>query len=236
MNWEEACQILGMPITATTDEVRAQYIYKAQLLHPDKTIGLPENVRHKAEEELKRVNAAYNFLNDLKNKPQNNPLKLSVSPQRIRFKDVEPGQKKTTIIEIESIGGPYTKFWMDDSPAAWLKVLEVKSTTNDPLPLEVTIEATGNSATRKQIECNLPIRIENEKNNTKDEVVVQIQLLMKAATRPNSFSVFGIHFSNPFGQSKPQKTNIPPPPSPSQPRQGQKIFLISDFHFDSKNI
>jgi len=45
MNWEEACQILGVPITATKDEIRAQYIYKAQLLHPDKTIGLPENVR-----------------------------------------------------------------------------------------------------------------------------------------------------------------------------------------------
>lgn len=236
MNWEEACQILGVSITATKDEIRAQYIYKAQLLHPDKTIGLPENVRHKAEEELKSVNTAYNFLNDLKNKPQNNPIKLSVSPQRIRFKDVDPGQKKTTIIEIESIGGPYTKFWMDDSPAPWLKVLEVKSTTNDPLPLEVTIEATGNSTIQKQIECKLPIRIENEKDKTKDEVIVQIQLQMKPTINPSSFSVFGIHFSNPFKQSKPQKTNIPPSPSPAQPRQGQKIYLISDTHFDHSNI
>ena len=99
MNWEEACQILGVSITATKDEIRAQYIYKAQLLHPDKTIGLPENVRHKAEEELKSVNTAYNFLNDLKNKPQNNPIKLSVSPQRIRFKDVTPARKKLLLLK-----------------------------------------------------------------------------------------------------------------------------------------
>jgi len=102
---------------------------------------LPESVRQKAEEELKLVNSAYNVLKDLKNNPQGNPPKLSVSPRYIRFKDVEPSQSKTTVIEIESIGGAYTKFWMDDSPATWLKVIEVKSTTNEPLPLEVTIEA-----------------------------------------------------------------------------------------------
>jgi curved DNA-binding protein CbpA len=145
MNWEEACQILGVPVTANTTEIQAQYRYKAQLLHPDKTAGLAGSLRQKAEEEFKRVSAAYDVLNDPRNNPQANPPKLGVSPRYIRFKDVEPNQKKTTTIEIESIGGSYTKFWMDDSPAAWLKVIEVKSTTNDPLPLEVTIEASGSS-------------------------------------------------------------------------------------------
>lgn len=236
MNWEEACQILGVTSTATAAEIRAQYLYKAQLLHPDKTAGLPESVRQKAEEELKHVNAAYNFLSDLKNNPQSNPPKLSVSPRHIRFKDVEPSKKKTTIIEIESVGGPYTKFWMDDSPAAWLKVIEVKSTTNDPLPLEVTIEATGNSILRKQIECSLPIRIENEKTKTRDEVTVKIELQMKAATRQNPFSIFGKKIGNLFTKSKPSPTRIPPIPSPSQPKQGQKIFVVSDTHFDHANI
>jgi curved DNA-binding protein CbpA len=65
MNFEEACQILGVPFTSTREEIHAQYIYKAQLLHPDKTMGLPESVRIKAEEELKRINQAYNILKDL---------------------------------------------------------------------------------------------------------------------------------------------------------------------------
>jgi len=236
MNWEEACQILGIPVTATAAEIQAQYIYKAQLLHPDKTAGLPESVRRKAEEELKRVNSAYTILKDPKNNPQTYPPKLSVSPRYIRFKDIEPNQKKTTIIEIENVGGSYTKFWMDDSPAAWLKVIEVKSTTNDPLPLEVTIEATGGSTLRKQIECSLPIRLENEKTKTKDEITVKIQLQMKAATRPGTFSIFGIRIRNPFAKSKPSPTYIPHVPRPTQPKQGRRIFVVSDTHFDHTNI
>jgi calcineurin-like phosphoesterase family protein len=233
MNWEEACQILGVPVTTTTAEIHAQYIYKAQLLHPDKTAGLPESVRQKAEEELKRINAAYTVLKDLKNNPQANPPKLSVSPRYIRFKDVGPNQKKTTAIEIESIGGSYTKFWMDDSPAAWLKVIEVKSTTSDPLPLEVIIEATGSSTLRKQIECSLPIRLENEKIKTRDEIIVKIQMQMRVTTRPSTFSIFGIRIRNPFAKSKPSPTYIP---RPTQPKQGQRIFVVSDTHFDHTNI
>ena len=233
MNWEEACQILGVPVTATAAEIHAQYIYKAQLLHPDKTAGLPESVRQKAEEELKRVNSAYTVLKDLKNNPQANPPKLSVSPRYIRFKDVAPSQKKTTSIEIESVGGAYTKFWMDDSPAAWLKVIEVKSTTNDPLPLEVTIEATGGSTLRKQIECSLPIRIENEKTKTRDEIIVKIQLQMKAATRPGIFSIFGIRIGNLFRKPKPLPMYIPRPPRRAR---GHKTFVVSDTHFGHANI
>lgn len=233
MNWEEACQILGVPVTATAAEIHTQYIYKAQLLHPDKTAGLPESVRQKAEEELKRVNSAYTVLKDLKNNPQANPPKLSVSPRYIRFKDVAPSQKKTTSIEIESVGGAYTKFWMDDSPADWLKVIEVKSTTNDPLPLEVTIEAIGSTTLHKQIECSLPIRIENEKTKTRDEIIVKIQLQMKAANKPRIFRIFGIRIRNPFRKPKPLPMYIPRPPRRAR---GHKTFVVSDTHFGHANI
>jgi hypothetical protein len=245
MNWEEACQILGVPITATHAEIQAQYIYKAQLLHPDKTVNLPEKVRQKAEEELKQINAAYTVLEKLKNNPLANPPKLSVFPKHIRFKDVELGQTKTTVIEIESIGGAYTKFWMDDAPATWLEVIEVKSTTKDPLPLVVTIEATGSSTLRKQNECNLRIRIENEKTKAKDEVSLKIELFTKTVGRPDIFTIFGIPVKNPFTkpvtQSPPQPvarpTAQPPRPiPPHRPHRGRKIFVIADTHFDHTNI
>lgn len=192
MNWEEACQILGISVTSTASEMRAQYLYKAQLLHPDKTIGLPENIRQKAEEELKRINAAYSVLSDPRNNFQGQPPKLSVYPKQIRFKDLRPGEKKTTIIEIKSVGGEYTKFWMDDSPASWLKVTEAKSTTNNPLPLEVTIEATGFG---KRAECSLPIRLENEKTKTKDETALKIELQGSPAGATN-FADFFSHRAN----------------------------------------
>jgi DnaJ domain len=177
MKWEEACQTLGVATTATPTEMHAQYIYKAQLLHPDKTAGLPEKARQKAEEELKVINAAYTVLKDPKNNAVTIPPKLKVVPRHISFTNVESGQQKTTHIQIESVGGSYTKFWMADAPAPWLKVIEAKSTTNDPLPLEVTIEATGDSALQEHSQCNLPIRLENEKTKTKDEVSIKIELL-----------------------------------------------------------
>ncbi len=222
MTWEEACQILGVLPTASAAEIHAQYIYRAQLLHPDKTSNSPQIVRVKAEEELKKVNAANDFLKDPRNKPNNSPPKLSISLSHVRF-NVDPGQKKSTIFKINSTGGPYTKFWMDDSPAPWLRVAEVKSLTNDPLPMEVTIEATGMGAPSEHFECFLPIRIENEQTKAKDEIRLKIELKIKPSVGklgsrseskkiPNwlialilivSLSVFGIGISIFIGSSIP---------------------------------
>jgi hypothetical protein len=177
MNWEEACQEIGVPVTATSDEIRAQYLYKVQLLHPDKTVGLPDRARKQAEEELKTINAAYSVLKDPKNNTGGKPPKLKISPKNIRFSEVVAGQPKTTQITIESIGGPFTKFWMGDSPASWLRIVEVKSTTKDPLPLEVTLEATASGSSQKQWYCELPIRLENEKSQLKDESVVKLGMI-----------------------------------------------------------
>jgi hypothetical protein len=178
MAWEDACQILGVLPTASAAEIRAQYIYKAQLLHPDKTSNSPQNVRLKAEEELKEVNAAYDFLKHQGNRPNNGPPKLHISLSHVRF-NVDPGQKKSTSFKINNTGGLFTKFWMDDSPASWLRVAEVKSLTNDPLPMEVTIEATGMGDSGGHFECYLPIRIENEQTQVKDETKLKIELKIK---------------------------------------------------------
>jgi hypothetical protein len=223
MNWEEACQILGVAVTATAAEVEKRWKHEVLLRHPDKTINLPEGDRQMAEEELKRINAAHDFLKNPKNNPQRNPPKLSVLPRYIRFKDVEPGQKKTTVIKIESIGGAYTKFWMDDSPAPWLKVIEVKSTTNDPLPLEATIEATNNGNLHGQNGCSLLVRLEDEKTKTKNEVVVKIELQSKAAS---GLGILG-RVRSFFGGAKPTPTPPPSPPPRGRPvgRLPRKVYL-----------
>jgi|GEM_PF-4225125 len=69
MNWAEACNILGLQPTASPEEIRMQYRYKANLLHPDKTLYLAESLRKKAEEELKLVNQAHEFLELSSNRP-----------------------------------------------------------------------------------------------------------------------------------------------------------------------
>jgi len=69
MNWAEACNILVIQPTAAPEEIRMQYRYKANLLHPDKTLYLAENLRKKAEEELKLINQAHEFLELSANRP-----------------------------------------------------------------------------------------------------------------------------------------------------------------------
>ena len=133
-------------------------------------------MRQKAEEELKCVNYAYSILKDPHNDARSTPPELRVTPKQVCFSNVISGQNKTATIKVESIGGPYTKFWMADSPAPWMKVVEVKSLTADPLPLEVTIEASAGSSMHRHSDCDLPIRIENETTGARSEVSVRIQL------------------------------------------------------------
>jgi hypothetical protein len=120
---------------------------------------------------------------------------------------------------------------MDDSPAAWLKVIEVKSTTNDPLPLEATLEAASNGSLRGQTGCSLLIRLEDEKARTKDEVAVKVELWTKAVAGPGIFGKIRSLFKG----SKSTPTYVPPssPPKPGsrRPRGGyvgrlsRKVYL-----------
>ena len=198
MNFEEACRILGVPITADAEEIHAQYIYKAQLLHPDKTVNLPEKVRNKAEEELKRINEAYNILKDIETSPGNIPPKLNVDPSFVLFKDIPPGEKRTARITINNTGGSFTRFWTDDTPSPWLKVLEVKTVTANPLPLEITLEAFASETLEGKTRCKLPILLENTTNDTRDQVdvVVELQPIRKNPLFP--LNIFGPVLKNPF--------------------------------------
>jgi hypothetical protein len=175
MSWEEACRILGVPETATAADIKEQYLYKAQLLHPDKNLDKPEKIRQKAGEELARINDAYKFLTDTKNNPSN-PPKIEAAPRYIRFADVALNQKKTTVIEIKSAGGPFTNCWIDNSPAAWLTVTDVRTSTGEALPLSVTIEAQALPGVIRAEHCSLVIRLKNEKTGLSDEVSIGIEI------------------------------------------------------------
>ncbi len=180
MDWEEACFILGIKPTASPKEVEHRYRYKARILHPDATVGKPDNIRKEAEEEFKLVNEAYRFLVNPANNPLTNPPQLRISPKHIRFKDVDIGQKKTTSFEIDSIGGVYTSIWFERDPCPWLSVTSFESTTSEQLPIKVTLECTGIGELGRQYSCKLPVRLENEKTRSKDEILLDIELWMKA--------------------------------------------------------
>jgi hypothetical protein len=194
MTWEKACDILDVKPTASQKEIRDQYFYWAQLLHPDKNLNKPESVRKRAEEELKKKNEAYSFLREPHNNPYNNPPKLDVNVRHIRFKDLEDGQTKRTNLEFRSIGGAYTKFVIDPPQASWLCCTAARSLTEKQLPLEVIIEATGFGEAGKKYDCDLIAKLENEQTGLKDKVIIKAELWMKAKPAALDFDISDINF------------------------------------------
>ena len=180
MTWEEACRILGIAPTASAREIHEQYLYKVQLLHPDGNSNKPAAIRKKAEEELKQVNEAHNVLSDAANSPFTNSPRIRVSSRKLRFKDLEFGEKRSATFEVSSVGGTFSKIWIDDNPAPWLKVTDIRSLTAELLPIEVQIEANGIGESSEHASCNLAIRLENSETGAKDEVVVIVELWMTA--------------------------------------------------------
>ena len=61
MDTSEALKILGLTPTATTSQIKEAYRDLAKVWHPDR-FGSDPRLRAKAEETLKRINAAYQFL------------------------------------------------------------------------------------------------------------------------------------------------------------------------------
>ncbi|MCL2150417.1 MAG: J domain-containing protein [Dehalococcoidia bacterium] len=176
MIWEDACRTLGVLETATPAEIKEQYLYKVQLLHPDKTLDKPDKIRQKAEEELIGINEAYKFLSEDRNNPRN-PPKLEIAPRAVRFAEVGLNQKKETTIEIKSAGGPYTNCWIDNSPASWLAVTSVKATSSEALPLLVTIEVQGMPAVIQPERCQILIRLKNEKTGLMTEDAINVEII-----------------------------------------------------------
>ena len=57
-------EILGISPDSDVKEIKEAYRYKVNILHPDRLMRAPESVRHRAEEDLKKVNRAYDVLID----------------------------------------------------------------------------------------------------------------------------------------------------------------------------
>ncbi|MBQ9638129.1 MAG: TerB family tellurite resistance protein [Bacteroidales bacterium] len=63
----EAYNVLGLSPSATDDEVKRAYRRLAVKYHPDKVESLGEEVRHHAEEQFKKITAAYELIKKQRN-------------------------------------------------------------------------------------------------------------------------------------------------------------------------
>jgi curved DNA-binding protein CbpA len=59
---ENPFSVLGIPITASSEEVAAAWKVKVKQLHPDRYPNAPEEILEKLTGQVSRVNAAYEVL------------------------------------------------------------------------------------------------------------------------------------------------------------------------------
>ncbi|MGD0854723.1 MAG: hypothetical protein ABSA18_02840 [Dehalococcoidia bacterium] len=170
MDWITACGILDVPPDASEQRIKEQRNYWLNVLHPDKTIGLPPRIKIKADKDFLEKKAAWEYLLTPGNRPasrssdrsqepprqrpastaQKEPAsspkskpKPVVTPSNIVFDNMEPGQLKKASFVIDNAGGPYSTLNIS-KPNSWLKVVKRRALTAlKKLPLEIEIEAYG---------------------------------------------------------------------------------------------
>lgn len=159
-------EVLGVVPNATDNQIKDAYIFKANILHPDRLSGISERIRVQAEAEMKRVNEAYSTLSkpklraeydkktgikQLNHQPQTgkrtkvfegNP-KPELFPNTIKISKSLPFIKHQFSIFLKNAGGDFNKMVISQIPG-WLEVVKMKSLDgNAKLPMRIDFEAIG---------------------------------------------------------------------------------------------
>ena len=177
-------EILGVKPDDSQQAIKVSHRDKVIIFHPDRFMNAPESARRLAEEELKKVNDAFDILKDPIKKQKYDeeyckskgldqtskdtviePPKPVVDKSYILFDNVMPGDIKTDYFILSNIGGDYRNVDISvQSPNSWLKITSLNSldpTQTDELPLRVEIEAKADEWGSNYIEYII-VRLDDE--------------------------------------------------------------------------
>ena len=159
---ESLYRILGISSDATPAQIKEAYIYKVNILHTDRLGAMPERIRLRAEDELKRVNGAYEILSNPAKREEydrnrdevtvegsrpepasRTPPKPEVHPKTIQFDQALAYVPKKGCFFVRNVGGPFKKVLIQ-TPPEWLKVVRtVPLQDGSKLPMRVDVEVAG---------------------------------------------------------------------------------------------
>ena len=188
---EDLYQILGVSSDATPLQIKEAYLYKVNVLHPDRLSAMPERIRLAAEDELKKVNAAYEVLSDPARRreydagrkgvvvqpssptsPLGKPPKPQVHPKTVELGCESPYVPAKGSFYIRNVGGDFEKIFISEPPE-WLKIVRIVSLQDgSKLPMRVDIEAVG-IQWGKVYSSDIIVRLDDRKTKVKVELRVK---------------------------------------------------------------
>jgi len=179
-NFDDYYAILGAGRGATQKDIKKAYLDRCFILHPDRLQGAPESAKRLAEQELLRVNKAYEVLGDTKRRQaydiewvaHKDKPKPIVEPSKIQFKNMMPGETKSASFIVRNAGGPYNSLSIPN-PETWVRLTKWHSlSANDELPLQVSIEVEGSD---KGNEFNETIKVKLDNEEARLPVMMQMR-------------------------------------------------------------
>lgn len=155
-------EILGIQRNASPQDIKDAWIYWVNILHDDRMSKMPERIRTKALEDLKKVNDAYSVLSDSRKRAEydrslgvsagvkvsgyeqtrtERKPKVEIYPAIISLDSMKPRAKQKGTFFIRNVGGDYSKVLISN-PEKWIKVIRTESLyPGKKLPMRVDIEA-----------------------------------------------------------------------------------------------
>lgn len=193
MKSDDYYDILGVPVDAKADEIKSAYLYRANILHPDRLAAMSDHIRERAEAELKKVNVAYGVLsNEVRRKeydrsrhsksgtvlhsPQSTSPRVSsrtgkspkpeVIPGTVHINDAIPYVPKKTYFVVRNTGGTCRKVFVS-TPPSWLKVTKTTPIQNGTkLPMLVELEGTGTNW-GKTLSTKITVKLDDKQAKVK---------------------------------------------------------------------
>ena len=155
-------EILGVQRDASPQEIKEAYLYWVNVLHTDRMSKMPERIRMKAQEDLKKVNEAYSFLSDSTERAEYDRRmgaslgvkvtsyqragtkvgpKVEIYPAIIFLDSAKPRAKEKGTFFVRNVGGDYSKVLISN-PEKWIRIIRTESLyPGKKLPMRVDIEA-----------------------------------------------------------------------------------------------
>jgi len=88
MEFKDYYEALGVGPDSSANDIKEAYKYKVNVLHPDRLMGVSESIRSRAEEDLKKVNHAYDVLGNPTRRKKYHAEWLSTTNSKGNMKNV----------------------------------------------------------------------------------------------------------------------------------------------------